>query len=48
METIFGINVFKTKGMKIESDLVRGDLVRIRILKNIDTKSSSLQFSNEI
>ena len=34
--------------MKIESDLVRGDLVRIRILKNINTKSSSPQFSNEI
>ena len=34
--------------MKIESDLVRGDLVRIRILKNINTKSSSPQFSNEV
>jgi len=48
IETIFGINVFKKKGMKIESDLVRGDLVRIRILKNINTKSSSPQFSNEV
>ena len=48
IETIFGINVFKKKGLKIESDLVRGDLVRIRLLKNIYTKSSSPQFSNEI
>ena len=48
VETIFGINVFKKKGMNIESDLVRGDQVRIRILKNINTKSSSPQFSNEL
>ena len=34
--------------MTIESDLVRGDQVRIRILKNMNTKSSSPQFSNEI
>ena len=33
VETIFGINVFKKKGMNIESDLVRGDQVRIRLLK---------------
>ena len=48
IETIFGINVFKKKGMNIESDLVRGDQVRIRILKNLHTKSSSPQFSNEV
>ena len=48
IETIFGINVFKKKGMTIESDLVRGDQVRIRILKNLYTKSSSPQFSNEV
>ena len=48
IETIFGINVFKKKGLKIESDLVSGDLVRIRILKNINTKSSCPQFSNEL
>lgn len=48
IETIFGINVFKKKGMTIESDLVRGDQVRIRILKNLHTKSSSPQFSNEV
>ena len=49
IETIFGINVFKKKGKSTESDLVRGDQVRIRILKkNINTKSSSPQFSNEL
>ena len=48
IETIFGITVFKKKGMKIESDLVRGDQVRIRLLKNLYTKSSSPQFSNEV
>ena len=34
--------------MTIESDLVRGDQVRIRILNNLYTKSSSPQFSNEV
>ena len=48
IETIFGINVFKKKGLKLESHLVRGDQVRIRILKNIHTKSSSPQFSDEV
>ena len=41
IETIFGINVFKKKGISVESDLVRGDQVRIRILKTMNTKSSS-------
>jgi len=48
VETIFSINVFKKKGRTVESDLVKGDPVRIRILKNIHTKSSSPQFSNEL
>ena len=48
IETIFGINVFKKKVISTESDLVGGDQVRIRILKNINTKSSSPQFSNEL
>jgi hypothetical protein len=48
IETIFGINVFKKKGISAESDLVRGDQVRIRILKTMNTKSSSPQFSNEV
>ncbi len=48
IETIFGINVFKKKGISVESDLVRGDQVRIRILKTMNTKSSSPQFSNEV
>ena len=48
IETIFGINVFKKKGISAESDLVRGDQVRIRILKTMNTKSSSPQFSNEL
>ncbi len=34
--------------MSAEYDLVRGDQVRIRILKTINTKSSSPQFSNEV
>ena len=34
--------------MTIESDLVRSDQVRIKILKNLYTKSSSAQFSNEV
>ena len=34
--------------MTIESDLVRGDQVRIRILKTMNNKSSSPQFSNEV
>ena len=48
IETIFGINVFKKKGISAESDLVRGDQVRIRILKTMNTKSSSPQFANEV
>ena len=48
IETIFGINVFKKKGISVESDLVIGDQVRIRILKTMNTKSSSPQFSNEV
>ena len=45
VETVFGINVLKKKCISTESDLVRGDQVRIRILKNMNTKSSSPQFS---
>ena len=37
IETIFGINVFKKKGISVESDLVRGDQVRIRLLTNLHT-----------
>ncbi len=37
IETIFGINVFKKKAIQFESDLVRGDQARIRILKNLYT-----------
>ena len=48
IETIFGINVFKKKGISAESDLVRVDQVRVRILKTMNTKSSSPQFSNEV
>ena len=38
----------KRKGISAESDLVIGDQVRIRILKTMNTKSSSPQFSNEV
>ena len=47
-QKIFLINLQKRKGKQVESDLIKGDRVRISLAKTAFTKSSSPQFSDAI